>query len=166
MTWAILASGPSMSQEVADYVRGKCKVLVVSNVYKLAPWADVLVSNDRKWWEQYPEAFDFQGKKFCSQPLRGVEQFTGHIPKGRNSGLMGMFVARKLGARRLLLCGFDMHGTHFFGPHPEPLRNSTERIFRSHIGQFNGFSGCDVINCTPGSRLTQFSIKELKDVLP
>ena len=123
MTWAILASGPSMNQQTADFVRNKCKVAVISDTYKLAPWADILVSNDRKWWEFHQEAFDFKGRKFCSQELRGVEQFRDHVHVGRNSGLMAMCIARFLGAKRLLLCGFDMHGSHFFGAHPISKRS-------------------------------------------
>lgn len=79
---------------------------------------------------------------------------------------MAMCVARKLGAKKLILLGFDMHGTHFFGKHPEPLKNATEKIFKTHIGQFNGFSGCDVVNCTQGSALQRFRFSTLEEELP
>ncbi len=38
---AVLATGPSMSQEIADYVRGRCKVVAVSDepVPRAAPGA-------------------------------------------------------------------------------------------------------------------------------
>ena len=78
---------------------------------------------------------------------------------------MGMIVAKTLGAKRLVLLGFDMHGTHFFGKHPEPLKNTTEKIFKTHIRQFDGFSGCEVINCTPNSSLTRFPLRPLREVL-
>ena len=154
-----------MSPEIAAYVQGKCAVAAVSDSFKLAPWADILVSNDRKWWEQHPEAKLFKGRKFCSQEIREAEQFREHTYMGRNSGLMAMCVARFLGAKRLLLLGFDMHGTHFFGEHPLPLRNTTEKIFATHIRQFDGFYGCDVINCTPNSSLKRFKIAVLQEVL-
>lgn len=165
MTWAILATGPSMTQELADYVRNRCKTVAISDAYKLAPWATVLVSNDRSWWECHKDAYQFSGRKMCSHGLKGVDEFREHVPLGRNSGLMGMCAARALGAKRLLLLGFDMHGTHFFGTHPAPLKNSTERIFQNHIKQFDGFSGCEVLNCTVGSRLTRFPFANVYEVL-
>lgn len=165
MTWVVLATGPSMSQEIADYIRGKCRVVAVSDAYKIAPWADILVSNDRKWWEVHPEAEKVRGVRYCSHKLREVEEFREHVHLGRNSGLMGMCAARAHGAKRLLLCGFDMHGSHFFGAHPEPLKNTTERIFSTHIRQFDGFSGCEVINCTLGSQLKRFPYVKLEEVI-
>ena len=165
-TWVILATGPSLRTAEAASAKGRCCVAAVSNSYLVAPWADVLVSNDRKWWEHNPSAFDFKGRKFCSHELRGVEQFREHVHLGRNSGLMAMCVARKLGAKKLILLGFDMHGEHFFGKHPEPLKNTTEKIFQTHIRQFDGFSGCDVVNCTPGSALKRFRFSTLEEELP
>lgn len=162
----ILATGPSLRSEEVGTVRGRCSVIAVSNAYVLAPWANALVSNDRKWWEHNPSAFDFVGRKFCSHELRGVEQFREHVPLGRNSGLMAMCVARKLGAKKLVLLGFDLRGEHFFGRHPEPLKNTTENIFKTHIRQFDGFSGCDVVNCTPGSALQRFRFSTLEKELP
>lgn len=165
-TWVILATGPSLRASDIERVRGVCRVAAVSNSYLLAPWADILVSNDRKWWEHNTDALKFKGHKFCSHELRGVEQFREHVALGRNSGLMAMCVARTFGAKKLILLGFDMHGEHFFGKHPEPLKNTTEKIFRTHIRQFDGFSGCDVVNCTPDSALLRFRFSTLDEELP
>jgi len=154
-----------MNQETADYVRGKAKVVAVSDAFRLAPWADFLVSNDRKWWEANPEAYLFKGRKFCSHPLNKAESFRKHVHMGRNSGLMGMCLAKDLGAKRILLCGFDMHGTHFFGEHGHGLKNTTEKIFKVHVRQFDRFSGCNVVNCTAGSRLLKFPFGNLYDLI-
>ena len=157
----ILATGESVQGMSFDSIKGRCRLAAVSNAYLLTPWADILVSNDRKWWDHNADAFGFRGRKFCSHELRGVEEFREHVHLGRNSGLMAMCVARKLGAKKLLLLGFDMHGTHFFGKHPEPLKNTTDKIFKNHIRQFDRFSGCDVVNCTPGSALSRFRFSTL-----
>lgn len=165
MLWVILASGPSMNQELADYVRGKAKVIAVSDTFRLAPWADALVSNDRHWWEVNEDAQGFAGLKFCSHALRDVEEFRQHVHIGRNSGLMAMFVAKNLGASKIALCGFDMQGSHFFGPHTGTLKNTSEKMFRTHIRQFDGFSGCEVVNCTQGSRLTRFPFARIEEIV-
>jgi hypothetical protein len=168
-TFAVLATGPSMSQEVADYVRGKCKVVAVSDAYKLAPWADALVSNDRNWWDNNKAAQKFAGRKFASVALPGgVEALprVGVFGGGINSGLQAMRAAKILGATKILLLGFDMQGTHYFGPHKHPLRNTTAKRFVKHIEQFNKWSGCQVINCTPRSALKRFPMSTIEQQLP
>lgn len=168
-TFAVLATGPSMSQELADYVRGKCKVIAVSDAYRLAPWADALVSNDRNWWDHNKAAYKFAGRRFASVALpHGVEALprVGVYGGGINSGLQGMRVAEKLGATKILLLGFDMHGSHYFGPHPHPLKNTTAKRFVKHIEQFNKWRGCPVINCTPKSALKRFPMSTIEQQLP
>jgi hypothetical protein len=166
-TFAVLGTGPSMSQELANLVRDKCRVVAVSDAYKLAPWAEALVSNDRSWWRQHPEAMKFAGRKFAGAKLSGTEYLmaTGIYRAGSNSGLQGLRVAEMLGATRILLLGFDMSGTHFFGEHPAPLRNTTAKRFKAHIAQFKGWYGPKVINCTPGSALTAFPIMDIREAL-
>lgn len=58
MIFAVLASGESMNQALADSVRGKCKVIAVSDTWRLAPWADALVSSDAGWWRHKTPKFD------------------------------------------------------------------------------------------------------------
>ncbi len=157
-TWAVLATGASMSQQTADAVKGKCHVVAVSDAYKLAPWADALVSSDLAWWKANPEARNCDGRKFIGFSIdvpAGVERFSGAI-SGSNSGLLGVQVAVSLGARKVLLCGFDMGGTHYFGPHLPPLKNTKPDRFREFKKQFLRYKprGVEIINCTPGSQLT------------
>ena len=38
-TVVVLASGPSMTQQDADYVEGKAKTITVNSSFRLAPWA-------------------------------------------------------------------------------------------------------------------------------
>lgn len=170
-TFAVLASGPSMSQAVADSVRGRCRVIAVSDSYRLAPWADALVSQDRSWWRVHAEgAMKFEGRKFTGSDFPDVEkvQFEGGITTGSNSGLLAMWVAIKVfEAKRLLLLGFDMGGSHFFGPHPEPLKNTQPRRFDAFQEQFARFKprGVEIWNCTPGSHLKAYKKGNLEDCL-
>lgn len=184
MRVAILASGPSLSDEDVAYIHaarndGRLQAVVaVSDVGILkAPWADALCSHDSSWWIAKPKALDFTGKKYAARAYQTVEQF--NVQKlgmvgGLNSGLFAMYVARDLfKATNLILLGFDMHrrnGQHFFGPHTETcgknaLRNTNEKTFYIHIRQFNRFSGCDVVNCTPDSDLNRFPKAPLREVL-
>lgn len=169
MRFVIFGSGPSMNQDIADYVKGKCSAIAVSDAWQLAPWSRALVSHDSKWWRHHKSRIEFEGRRFCRNGLAemNVEKFRADgLPIGCNSGLMAMFVARDIfKASQIILCGFDMKGTHFFGPHPKPLTNTNETRFRQHIDQFRHFHGPPVFNCTPDSALKRFPFAELGAIL-
>lgn len=160
MIFAVLATGPSMSQAVADSVR-KYRTIVVNNAYELAPWADALAAQDVQWWREHRKALEFAGRKFSANVIPGVEHVSG-MDTQTNSGALGIYVARMLGASRILLFGFDGHGTHYFGKHPEHLVTTTEArrgIFQQQMLEHNDRCkrvGVEVINCTPGSALRAF----------
>ncbi len=162
-TFAVLGTGPSMTLETANRVRGSCKVVAVSDAYRLAPWADAIVSHDPAWWAAHPEAFRVSGRRFCGRHTCQTELIPTDrsFPSDCNSGLEGMRVAYLLGASRILLLGFDMHGSHFFGKHQAPLQNTTPTRFKMFMRQFERWNKCSVINCTPGSALDCFPMSTL-----
>lgn len=165
---AILGTGPSMSHAIATALRGRCCVIAISDAFRLAPWADALVSTDAAWWKAHPEALKFAGRKFCSARFPGTEQIylKPHYAPGSNSGFQGMRVAEGVfKATKILLLGFDMHGTHYFGAHRAPLRNTTPPRFRAHIQQCAKWRGCAVVNCTPGSHLKAFPFSTIEEEL-
>lgn len=174
VAWAVLASGQSLTQEDVDLVRHAREagvlagVAAVSNVgIDRAPWADCLISHDSAWWASHPEAFDFLGIKVGgNSKIRGGDYFKPTI-NGCNSGLMAMqYVSKVHKAKLILLLGFDMHGTHYFGKHTHHrLKNTNAQRFAQHIGQFNGWHGADVINCTPKSSLKKFPLRPLAECL-
>lgn len=157
-----------MSQAVADAVRGRCRVIAVSDNYKIAPWADALVSSDRGWWRLHnPE---FAGRKFSGVPVNGIdriERFEGNV-SGSNTGLIAIKVAVQVYKEDdVILLGFDMQGSHWFGDHPAPLRNTKPARFEVFKKQFSEYrpKGVRIINCTPGSALTCYPTDNLEDVL-
>ena len=163
MIYAVLASGPSMSQEVADSVRGRGKVLAVSDTYLLAPWADGLVSADAGWWRhKKPE---FEGPRYSMATIPDIEKVD--APMGTNSGLLAVMLAVKLGATKVLLLGVDLHGTHFFGNHPEPLRNPKQdrlNIFKRQFAEYKP-KGVQIYNCSPSSQLEAYPLARVEDHL-
>jgi hypothetical protein len=74
-----------------------------------------------------------------------------------------------LGATEILLLGFDMKGSHFFGKYTNGLRNTTPLQRANHIKQYEQWArankGIRVTNCTKGSALTCFPMARLEDVL-
>lgn len=171
-TWVVIASGQSLTEEDVEYVheahnRGNCSVAAVSNVgIDLAPWADILVSHDSAWWKVNRQAKGFKGRKFSRQGVPGCEVFIPMISQACNSGLMAMDIChRKFGAEKIIILGMDMKGTHYFGPHPDCLINTTEKRFEYHIQQFNIWNGCEVLNATRDTALEKFPLVNLRDVL-
>lgn len=194
---ALVASGPSLRKSDVEYLRGKCRVIVINDNFKLAPWADALYACDSVWWERNrPE---FSGLK-CTQyslanqrkrdedlrvaKLVGAHAFGGKaaaglsldpdvVHYGDNSGFQAMSVAFHLGARRMILLGYDLQRTggkaHWFGDHPKGLNN---------LGNLNNWAkhhdalaadlareGVEVINCTRETALTQYPRKRLEEVI-
>jgi len=177
-TVAILASGSSLSPNVVEAVRrAQLPVVVTNNVFHLAPWADMLYAADAGWWRYHAqEALKFKGLKVTAQSsvefpavmcLRntgtcGFDADPRCIRTGGNSGYQAIHVAMQAGAERILLFGFDMRGGHYHGPHPEPLRNTTEDTFSRWRERFKTLKVCadsrgiEILNCTPGSALECF----------
>lgn len=172
MLFAVLATGPSLSTTDIEKVRGKCKVVAVSNAYKLAPWADALASTDARWWRYHTDAQNFAGLKFTAAPefqkIEGVERLA-DVPSGTNSGLLGIRVAVHLGATKILLLGYDMKdgANHFFGKHPIPLKSSSDQNMERFKRQFLQCrpAGVEIINCTVGSALKTYPFRPLEDCL-
>lgn len=174
-TAVILATGPSMSADLAQSVQGKAEVVIaVSDAYRIAPWATALVSQDRAWWKEHGEAAaSFAGRKFSGPRgagLPGVETIEpgGLIATGTNSGLLAGHVAVKVfGVNRVLFLGLDMAGAHFFGLHPAPLKNTTPARYEVMKDQFAQWRprGVEILNCTPGSLLRCYPFKDLCDAL-
>lgn len=105
--------------------------------------------------------------------LPGLSREPGFINFGQNSGYQAINLAYHLGARRMILVGFDMKAAggqqHWFGEHP---RHIAQRInFGNLIAKFGPLAadlkalGVEVINCSMGSALPYFTKRPLAEVV-
>lgn len=185
----VAASGPSLVP--LDLA---LPTIAVNDAYQLVR-AEILYACDEKWWDTHEGARDFAGEKWSSYTkpnpktkrsphdktrcaekygLRLVEGKHGNgfstdpefIHYGGNSGFQAINLGMHFGARRILLVGFDMRGSHFFGKHPKGLRNADPARF---IPAFDKaarlLKDVEIINCTPGSALKCFPRMELDAAL-
>ena len=164
-TWALLAPGPSASAALAARV-GALPLGAIGCAYQLAPDARFIAASDAAWWRTYRDAFDRPVPKFGMGSANGVERIRiDQLGTSVNSGVLALECAVRAGATRILLLGFDMHGTHFFGPYTNGLRNTQPHQRAQHLRQYEAWAhmrrGVEVINCTPGSALTCFPKAEL-----
>lgn len=194
-TIAVLATGPSLTQEDCDYVRGKARIIAINDAHRLAPFADVLYSSDRQWWQHYKGVPSFAGMKYGigSAPTKanafsnladirvlkntgftGLESSPGGLRNGQNSGFAAINLAVHFGATRVLLLGYNMGypagRAHFFGNHPAGLSQS-EGLYPAFRRSFESIVeplkalGVSVINCTANTSLAVFPQAVLRDVL-
>lgn len=133
--WICLASGPSMTPEDAELCRGRGKSIVINNTVQLAPWADYLYSCDPAWWQTYPDLWrGFAGQK-VGLDLPGMPPEVHRLPfdvgaglgdrirTGHNSGHQAIGFAAMMGAKLIILVGYDFSRGHWHGDHPRPLGN-------------------------------------------
>ena len=166
-TWALLAPGPSASADQAERVRG-LRLGVVGCAYQLAPWADFIASTDAAWWRKYPEAKNLPGLKFSMHHVAGVTKVAIPGLGVCNSGVLALECAKRQGAERILLFGFDMHGSHFFGRYENGLSNTTDAKRAVHFRQYEAWRKAnpqiEVINCTAGSALRCFPMVRADEI--
>ncbi len=176
-TVAVLASGQSMSQDIADQVWHLPRI-AINRTWELAPDANIIYGCDEIWWRANPMALTCRGIKVAMEPLpdmhpalppavkcmrnsgrTGFDNRQGYLRTHRNSGAQAVQVAAHAGAARILLLGFDMHGEHWHEPHPKGFGNPSPDRFAMWIATFKGLAlalkriGIDVVNCTEGSAL-------------
>jgi len=186
-TMAILGGGPSLTAEqVAAVSAAGCRILAIKDSIRLAPFADVLYACDAKWWKHYGPTLAYDGPKYALEAgaapwatvLRnagysGLELEPDGLRTGKNSGFQSIGLARHLGAKRILLLGYDMKPGpkgqhHWFGPHPyataDPPYRAFLDLFPTLVEPLKA-AGVEVINCTPESALTCFPSASLADAL-
>jgi hypothetical protein len=156
----VAATGPSLTSEVAGSCRERhslgWKIVSVNDAWRLLPFADVVYTTDRGWWDVHGD-IPFSGERWASQAANlsidddkrawgrceelrinlvtasDGDTFTtqpDRIHYGNNSGFAAVNLAIQFGAKDILLVGFDMQRTrgqeHFFGDHPAPLHNGSD----------------------------------------
>ncbi len=188
-TVVCIASGPSLTTDDVEYVRGKVDaVIVVNNCYQIAPWADILCASDLRWWRWHNGAKAFPGVKYatshhCSrwagvQVLEntgrdGLELNPSGVRHGLNTGYRAINVAVHLGATRILLLGYDMQQgpnkeEHWHGEHPSNSRSPYalfRKSFKTMVEPLKAL-GVEVINCSRRTALDVFPQMSIDAALP
>jgi hypothetical protein len=179
-----IASGPSLDTDDIDYARGKCRTIVINDNYQLAPWADILYACDLKWWVWHKGAPDFEGLKYTMDkkaaekyslnyieggPGNALSDMPDKIHTGSNSGAQAINMAFLLGAKRIVLTGYDMKiaksgASHWFGDHPDQTRSPYVKFIQS-FEQIAKQNLVEIVNCTRDTALTCFPQMNIRDAL-
>ena len=85
------------------------------------------------------------------------------VSGGGNSGFQAINLAYQLGAKTILLLGFDMFGTHYFGNHPKELGQSSP--FAGFIKSFETITEVEIVNCSRMTALNCFPKMRIESAL-
>lgn len=187
-TCAILAGGPSLTRDDVEIVLASgVRVIAIKDAIMLAPTADVLYcagGDPARWWPKYgPTLTAYHGLRYTLDPRasewatvlrntgeKGLERDPSGLRTGRNSGYQAINLAVHLGARRILLLGYDMRivagREHWFDRKPyAPLPfDQFLGLFATMVDPLRSI-GVEVINCTPDSALHAFPERPLDQAL-
>lgn len=126
----IIGGGPSLKKIDITKIQGKGRVIATNNAYKIAPFADWILFADTIWYSWHKEELKdvsipvISGAPANTHRPETLERITnwpkskkfgtieepqgGHLV-GDNAGLMALSLAEFLGARVIVLLGFDMN---------------------------------------------------------
>jgi hypothetical protein len=204
MRWFILASGPSVNETDGIDQLPPDRTITVNNSWRRFPGADVHFSGDLGWWTVAGKDFcsQFKGKlkalctgfnrrmhvanpwdaKIYYQSVLEGDNVTRHLGisinpeelRGSNSGQMAINLAYHLGAKEIILVGFDMgfeSHRHFYpdGEFPECVLSNHSTYPQIYVPTTESVKapleklGVKVVNCTPKSALKAFTFGKLTE---
>ena len=192
-TVVVVASGPSAKLVDLTLTLGRARVIAVNRSHELAPWADMLYACDAAWWRtvngmpDWPTLKVSQDKHAVAEfpdikrvvAQRGLEHMVldnpGYILWGGNSGTQAINLAAQTGARKIVLCGFDMtlqNGLHWHGApealhlsNPRPMNTEMWRRRTDQSGDDLLANGYEIANCSPNSALKKWPQMSLEAAL-
>jgi hypothetical protein len=188
-TAVLIGGGESLLRADVDHVRSKARTIGINDAWRMAPWADLLYGADKPWWDYYAGVPDFAGERWTQDKQKGreaAEQWglrlvrsepgsdlsfdPAFVCQGWNSGFQAMNLAVLFGCSRILLLGFDMQGSHWFGSHPGKLNRASPyplfiAAFTRAAAQLAA-AGIEVVNCSRTTALECFPRATIEQALP
>lgn len=186
----LLGDGPSLTQADVDACRGLARVLAMNYSFRLAPWADVLWSYHTRGLVQTSgvDPATYQGRIFSAEPVPdhtawpllrltgpdGLELDPTGLRHGNNSGYSAINLAVHLGARRIVLLGYDCSAApdgrfNFAKPADDPSRKAYGfAAWRRWYGTLPGplhAAGVEVLNASRETALECFPRVSLQQAL-
>ena len=197
-----MGGGPSLPLLLENKVFDQCPVIAVNDAFRFGSWIDVCFFGDTKWyWWNKEDLKAFTGLKVTCNRMRDPRKAVGEIfptvegePDLRivqysngygicsepnkvyfnsSSGAAAINLAWHLGARKVVLVGYDMrviNNSRNWRPHPNVIPGSTPKGFKHFIKPFDRIARdakrlkLKVVNATPESGLQHFPFVELEQL--
>lgn len=185
-TIVCVASGPSLTYADPARCRPHARILAVNDGVDRAPWADALYAAEEKWWTwnqgslprykftvSEPAAMRYSLQFVKPQQEAGLCLDPDGIAHGGHSGYGAVNIAYHLGAKRIVLLGYDMQPGpegqhHFFGDHPD----GSHLAYASRLKLWPALDaalhaqGVELFNATRQTALTCIPCVQLEDLFP
>lgn len=192
-TVVAIGTGPSLTLEQIDVARQKgFRLFGCNNVWEIVPDLELLYACNLQWWDTYYHRVKGHPcEKWTTNPLAGQLLGVNHIREragyglctdegvihhGHGSGFSLVSMAHKMGAKRILLLGYDLKYAkdydgrakqagstprHYFGEYPKHLQHWPSVMVREgvHVELVDLYRSVheqglvEIVNCTPGSAL-------------
>lgn len=177
----IIGGGPSLKDFNWNGLLGK-KTIAINKAFYTYPNADILYWTDGRFYNWYKEDIDkFKGLKYTITPTNpvisesinvlkrgqklGLEKERDTLSHGNNGGYAAINLAYHLGAKRIVLLGYDMGNdgqrSHFHEGYP--THATGDKIYTSQfipaiesLAPLLKNSGVEIYNASMTSRLTVF----------
>ncbi len=179
----LVGGGPSLKGFDWERLRGK-NIIAINRAFEVLPWAQVLYWTDPEFYlTQKNEIDEFAGLKVCSKELKQkttdihilkgyngkqLDMREGHICHGNNSGFGALNLAVKLGAKKVMLLGFDGHAqqkqTHWHNGYNKQLNKTVyrrlDKLFKGAVSQLVELN-VEVVNLNSESSIRCFPFSTL-----
>jgi hypothetical protein len=190
-TCYILGGGPSLAGVDLSPLNGK-HIIAVNNSYNLAFYCEVLFWGDCWWYEQHRKALEqFSGRMIttCTYEINlpqrvqhvrqklnkfGLSANNTYLTWNLNAGACAVDLAVQLGARRIVLLGYDMrqinghnnwHDDHRTSVDPSHNPYKQFLLAWPYIAHDAQQRGIEIINATPGSAIDLFPIVDPQELM-
>jgi len=162
-------------------------VIGINNAYQLGAWIDICWFTDARWFDWHSEKLlSFAGLRVhCANRLdkvgwlkrlsrgkpMGIETNPHVVSWNRCSGSSAINLAYHLGAKRVVLLGFDMRRVegraNWHDDHPNPQKDPYDRFLACYptIARDAEKLGLEILNATPGSAIDVFPFVSLEEVI-
>lgn len=171
-----VASGPSLSRDACELAASSgYKIITVNNSWQIVPRCSFIYAADCCWWEENNALITSDAERWCGDEFTshrfGINCLKSALSGSFNSGQRAIELAIHLGAKRIILLGYDCtlrNGIHWHGTHQLLANPDRFSINRWHV-EFEQLrcwaGGIEIINCSPQTRLKAFPALPLEVAL-
>lgn len=186
-TAVCIATGPSLTPEhVARVKAASVATIGINDIGLTEPWIDLWYAADRRFWSHYRPARG-TALRICAQPEaladglvdgllsvkdrdKALRYVPGYVVSGGHSGCQALQLAISLGAKRVVLLGYDGKArgpkTNYFGQKCAALQQQSHYEAWPDVYRKLAIpSAVEVINATPGSAIDAYPKTDLEAAL-
>lgn len=181
----LVGGGPSLRGFDWSRLEGK-RVIAINRAFQVIPWAEIVYFSDSQFWLWFKNELVLHGgrkitvakidhpavERYKADGPKGLATKPGRLRTGNSSGYAAINLAVHMGARRIVLLGYDMEfaksGTHWHDGYPVATRKKSLGLMLPYFETLvEPLQELDiaVVNANLHSKITCFPRVDAKGVL-